>query len=39
VFSMGVRPLLQREEWIEGIIYMYQCKKTFEETHNHQVER
>jgi glycosyltransferase involved in cell wall biosynthesis len=39
VFSMGVRPLLRREEWIEGIIYMYQCKKTFEETHNFQVAR
>lgn len=38
-FSMGVRPLLKKEEWIEGTIYMYQCKKTFEETHNFQVTR
>lgn len=39
VFSMGIRPLLRTEEWIDGIIYQYKCSKTFEETHNHQVAR
>lgn len=38
-FSMGIKPLIKREEWIEGVIYNYKCKKTFEETHNHQVAR
>ena len=39
VFSMGILPLLEREEWIEGVIYRYKCDKTFEETHNHMVTR
>lgn len=38
-FSMGIKPLLKKEEWIDGVIYNYKCKKTFEETHNHQVTR
>ena len=39
VFSMGIKPMLKKEEWIEGVIYNYKCSKTFEETHNHQVTR
>lgn len=39
VFSMGIRQHLKTEEWIDGIIYNYICRKTFEETHNHQVVR
>jgi glycosyltransferase involved in cell wall biosynthesis len=39
VFSMGIRPFLKTEEWIEGVIYNYVCRKTFEETHNNQVVR
>lgn len=39
VYSMGIRPFLKREEWVEGVIYMYKCNKTFEETHNFQVRR
>jgi glycosyltransferase involved in cell wall biosynthesis len=39
VFSMGIRPQLKTEEWIEGIIYNYICRKTFEETHHNQVQR
>lgn len=38
-FSHHVRPLLKREEWIEGVLYEYKCRKTFEETHNNQVKR
>ena len=38
-FSMGIRPFLKTEEWIEGVIYNYVCRKTFEETHNNQVVR
>ena len=38
-FSHHIRPMLQREEWIEGTLYEYKCGKTFEETHNHQVKR
>jgi cellulose synthase/poly-beta-1,6-N-acetylglucosamine synthase-like glycosyltransferase len=38
-FSMGIRHLLKKEEWIDGVIYNYKCSKTFEETHNHQVAR
>ena len=38
-FSMGIRPFLKTEEWIEGVIYNYVCRKTFEETHNNQVAR
>jgi len=38
-FSMGIRSLLKREEWIDGVIYQYMCSKTFEETHNNQVVR
>lgn len=38
-FSHHVRPTLKREEWIEGVLYEYKCRKTFEETHNHQVKR
>jgi cellulose synthase/poly-beta-1,6-N-acetylglucosamine synthase-like glycosyltransferase len=38
-FSMGIKPFLKKEEWIEGVIYNYKCNKTFEETHNHQVAR
>lgn len=39
VFSMGVKPMLKTEAWIDGVIYHYQCKKTFEETHNFMVAR
>lgn len=38
-FSMGIKPMLKKEQWIEGVIYNYKCSKTFEETHNHQVTR
>jgi glycosyltransferase involved in cell wall biosynthesis len=38
-FSHHIRPMLQREEWIEGTLYEYKCRKTFEETHNNQVKR
>ena len=38
-FSHHIRPLLKREEWIEGTLYEYKCRKTFEETHNNQVKR
>jgi glycosyltransferase involved in cell wall biosynthesis len=38
-FSMGIRHHLKTEEWIDGVIYNYKCRKTFEETHNHQVTR
>jgi cellulose synthase/poly-beta-1,6-N-acetylglucosamine synthase-like glycosyltransferase len=38
-FSMGIRHFLNKEEWIEGVIYNYRCSKTFEETHNNQVVR
>lgn len=38
-FSMGVLPLLKKEAWIEGVIYRYQCKTTFEEAHHNQVKR
>ena len=38
-FSHHIRPMLRREEWIEGVLYEYKCRKTFEETHNHQVKR
>jgi len=38
-FSMGIRNLLKKEEWIDGVIYQYMCSKTFEETHNNQVAR
>lgn len=38
-FSMGIRPHLKTEGWIDGIIYNYVCRKTFEETHNNQVAR
>jgi glycosyltransferase involved in cell wall biosynthesis len=38
-FSHHIRPLLKREEWIDGTLYEYKCRKTFEETHNHQVAR
>jgi len=38
-FSHNIRPFLKTEEWIEGVIYNYVCRKTFEETHNNQVAR
>jgi len=38
-FSHHIRPMLKREEWIEGTLYEYKCRKTFEETHNNQVKR
>lgn len=38
-FSMGIRPYLKTEGWIDGVIYNYMCRKTFEETHNNQVTR
>lgn len=38
-FSMGVLPLLKKEAWIEGVVYRYLCKKTFEEAHHNQVKR
>lgn len=38
-FSHHIRPLLKHEEWIEGVLYEYKCRKTFEETHNNQVKR
>lgn len=38
-FSHHIRPMLKREEWIEGVLYEYKCRKTFEETHNNQVKR
>ena len=38
-FSMGIKSLLKKEEWIDGVIYQYMCSKTFEETHNNQVVR
>ena len=38
-YSMGILPFLRKEQWIEGVIYNYRCKKTFEETHNFQVTR
>jgi GT2 family glycosyltransferase len=39
VFSMGIKPFLKKEEWIDGVIYNYKCSKTFEETHHNQVQR
>ena len=38
-FSHHIRPLLKKESWIEGTLYQYRCRKTFEETHNNQVVR
>lgn len=38
-FSMGIKPMLKKEQWIEGVIYNYKCSKTFEEAHNNQVTR
>ena len=38
-FSMGIRHHLKTEQWIDGCIYTYRCRKTFEETHNNQVAR
>jgi glycosyltransferase involved in cell wall biosynthesis len=38
-FSIGIKPYLKKEEWIDGIIYNYRCRKTFEETHNNKVTR
>ena len=38
-FSHHIRPMLKREEWIDGTLYEYKCRKTFEETHNNQVNR
>jgi glycosyltransferase involved in cell wall biosynthesis len=38
-FSMGIKPMLKKEQWIDGVIYNYKCNKTFEETHNNQVAR
>lgn len=39
VYSSRLFPLLNREEWIEGVLYEYKCKTTFEEAHRFQVER
>jgi len=38
-FSHHIRPLLKKESWIDGELYEYRCRKTFEETHNNQVAR
>lgn len=38
-FSHNIRPLLKKEAWIDGELYEYRCRKTFEETHNNQVKR
>lgn len=38
-FSMGVLPYLKKEVWVEGVIYRYQCKTTFEEAHHNRVAR
>jgi hypothetical protein len=37
--KIHIRPMLKREEWIDGTLYEYKCRKTFEETHNNQVNR
>ena len=38
-FSHNIRPFLKKEAWIDGELYEYRCRKTFEETHNNQVAR
>ena len=38
-YSMGIRHHVKTEQWIDGCIYTYRCRKTFEETHNNQVAR
>jgi len=38
-FSMGIRHHLKKEEWIDGVIYTYKCRQTFEVTHNNMVAR
>lgn len=38
-FSTNILPLLKKEAWVDGEIYEYRCRKTFEETHNNQVKR
>jgi glycosyltransferase involved in cell wall biosynthesis len=38
-FSMGILPFLKKESWIEGVIYRYQCRTTFEEAHHNQIKR
>jgi cellulose synthase/poly-beta-1,6-N-acetylglucosamine synthase-like glycosyltransferase len=38
-FSMGIRHHLKNEGWIDGCIYTYRCRNTFEATHNNQVTR
>ena len=38
-FSMGILPFLKKESRIEGVIYRYQCRTTFEEAHRNQVKR
>lgn len=39
VYSARLFPLLNKEEWIEGVLYEYKCKTTFEEAHRFQVKR
>jgi len=39
VYSSRLFPLLNKEEWIEGVLYEYKCKTTFEEAHRFQIER
>lgn len=39
VYSQRLFPLLNKEEWIEGVLYEYKCKTTFEEAHKFQVKR
>ena len=38
-FSVNIRPLLKKEAWIDGELYEYRCRNTFEQTHNNQVKR
>jgi glycosyltransferase involved in cell wall biosynthesis len=38
-FSMGMVRLLRREAWVDGVLYEYRCRQTFEETHGPSVAR
>lgn len=38
-FSVNIRQYLKKESWIDGEIYEYRCRNTFEATHNNQVAR
>ncbi len=38
-FSMAIVPFLRRESWIDGELYEYRCRRTFEETHGSDVAR